>query len=82
MVSPLQPNCPSKAAERRFWGDLHGASQALAIASAASNQKGLTLVVTCDPNTALRLEDEIRFFASDLPVLHFPDWEILPYDVF
>src|SRR5690606_4274610 len=23
-----------------------------------------------------------RFFASELPVLHFPDWEILPYDLF
>jgi len=57
MVSPLQPDCPSKAAERRFWGDLHGASQALAIASAASNQQGLTLVVTRVPNAALRLEE-------------------------
>ncbi|WP_410964949.1 hypothetical protein, partial [Salmonella sp. SAL4435] len=25
---------------------------------------------------------ELRFFAPDLPVLHFPDWETLPYDVF
>lgn len=82
MVSPLLPDCPGKAAERRFWGELHGASQALAIASAASQQQGLTLVVTTDPNSALRLEEELRFFARQLPVLHFPDWEILPYDVF
>ena len=82
MVSPLNPDCPSKAAERRFWGELHGASQALAIARAAQQQNGLTLVVTRDPNSALRLEEEIGFFARQLPVHHFPDWEILPYDVF
>lgn len=31
-----------------------------------------------------QLEDEIRFYSPDpaLPVLSFPDWECLPYDVF
>ena len=82
MASPLHPDLPAKAAERRFWGNLTGASQALAIATAASEQKGLTLVITADPASALQLTDEIRFFAGDLDVLHFPDWEILPYDVF
>jgi len=82
MASPFHPELPTKAAERRFWGNLHGASQAMAIASAASQQQGLTLVISADPASALRLEEEIRFFASDLTVLHFPDWEILPYDVF
>jgi len=82
MTSPFSPDIPSKAAERRFWGNLSGASQALAIASAASQHKGLTLVVSSDPANTLPLEEEIRFFAADLPVLYFPDWEILPYDVF
>ena len=61
---------------------MRGAGQALAIAAAAEQQPGLTLVITADPASALRLEEEIRFFASKLPVLHFPDWEILPYDLF
>lgn len=78
----LQPELPSRAGERRFWGQLEGASQALAIAEAATARTGLTLVITTDTSSALRLEDELRFFASQLPVLHFPDWEILPYDVF
>lgn len=82
MASPFSPEIPTKAAERRFWGNLSGASQALSIASAAAGHKGLTLVICADPASALRLQEEIRFFAEDLPVLHFPDWEILPYDVF
>lgn len=31
---------------------------------------------------AQRIEDEIRFYAADMPILPFPDWECLPYDVF
>ncbi len=30
----------------------------------------------------MQAQREVRFFGSDLPVLTFPDWEILPYDHF
>lgn len=82
MTSPMTPDLPTKAAERRFWGNLEGASLALAIAQAASSNQGLTLVVCNDTTNALQLEEDIRFFAAKLPVLLFPDWETLPYDVF
>ncbi|MGS4768188.1 hypothetical protein ACLGJF_19685, partial [Acinetobacter baumannii] len=29
-----------------------------------------------------RLEDELKFFAPELKVAVFPDWETLPYDSF
>lgn len=82
MTSPINTDIPTKVGERRFWGNLHGSSLSLSLASTALNHQGLTLVVTPDTTEALRLEEEIRFFAPDLPVLHFPDWETLPYDVF
>lgn len=82
MTSPLLPPIPSRAGERYFWGELRGAAQALAIVEAALKQQGLTLVVCEDSASALRLEEEIRFFANGLEVLYFPDWEILPYDLF
>ncbi|MDF1763348.1 MAG: transcription-repair coupling factor, partial [Oleibacter sp.] len=82
MVSPLSPGIPQRIGERHFWGQLSGASQALAIASAAQKHSGLSLVIATDTSSAIRLEEEIHFFAPDLSVLHFPDWEILPYDVF
>lgn len=82
MTSPIRPELPSRAAERRFWGNLHGSALALAISSAAREHKGLTLVITADSSSAQQLEEEIRFFASELDILLFPDWETLPYDVF
>jgi transcription-repair coupling factor (superfamily II helicase) len=64
------------------WGNLSGAARALAIAEGALLHKGLSLVITPDSAMAGQLEQELRFFAPDLPVLAFPDWETLPYDRF
>jgi transcription-repair coupling factor (superfamily II helicase) len=64
------------------WGQLYGSADALAIAQAARAATAPVLVITPDTPTATRLEYEIRFFGSGLPVLTFPDWETLPYDVF
>lgn len=64
------------------WGNLSGAARALAIAEGALLHQGLSLVITTDTATADQLEQELRFFAPDLPVLSFPDWETLPYDRF
>lgn len=84
-LSPLDPPLPEKSASRVDWTHLYGASRGLAVASAAERQAGPVLVVVPDPATAHRLETELRFFLEDdggVPVMHFPDWETLPYDVF
>ncbi|UVE19218.1 transcription-repair coupling factor [Pseudomonas sp. LS44] len=70
------------AAGKKHWGNLPGAALSLAIAEAASAAKRFTLLLTADSQAAERLEQELGFFAPDLPVLHFPDWETLPYDLF
>ncbi len=54
----------------------------MAIASAAEIHSGPLLVIATSSFSAQRLEDEIRFYAPELPILPFPDWECLPYDVF
>ena len=54
----------------------------MAVASAAAQHAGLLVVVARDTFAAQALEAELRVFARDLAVLHFPDWETLPYDVF
>ncbi|MGI5309722.1 transcription-repair coupling factor [Rheinheimera sp. WS51] len=66
------------------WGNLHGASLPLAIASLAKSQPDFYLVVVPDTPTALRLEQELQVFhdESQTPILTLPDWETLPYDVF
>ncbi|BCG23625.1 transcription-repair-coupling factor [Pseudomonas tohonis] len=75
------PTLPA-AAGKQQWGNLPGAALSLAIAEAASAARRFTLLLTADSQSAERLEQELSFFAPDLPVLHFPDWETLPYDLF
>ncbi len=74
------------------WGGLAGSSPALAIANAAVHDERPIVVVTPDSPSALRLEQEVRFFlksstddsneSSAYSVQLFPDWETLPYDHF
>ena len=83
-ISPLHPRLPAKPGEIRDWGHLYGNAPALAIASAAQGAGGPLLVVTGSSAEAQQLETALRFFldGTDLPVLPFPDWETLPWDVF
>ncbi|MGD9169512.1 MAG: transcription-repair coupling factor [Candidatus Thiodiazotropha sp.] len=82
--TPFKPKLPQALDERLQWGGLHGCSTALAIANAASAYEGLLLVVTHDMQSATRLERELGFFidTAHVPVVNFPDWETLPYDLF
>jgi transcription-repair coupling factor (superfamily II helicase) len=82
--SPFAPPLPRNDGERLQWGQLYGASGALAIANAAVAYEGPLLVVAEDMQSATRLERELRFFLADadVPVVNFPDWETLPYDLF
>ncbi len=84
-LSPLDPPAPKEAGTRIDWTHLYGASRGLAVASAAERHAGLVLVAVPDPAAAIKLETELKFFLAttdSVPVMHFPDWETLPYDVF
>ncbi|MCU7924502.1 MAG: transcription-repair coupling factor [Candidatus Thiodiazotropha sp. (ex Dulcina madagascariensis)] len=82
--SPFAPRLPQAVDERLQWGGLYGCGASLAIANAACDFPGLLLVVTPDMPSATRLERELGFFLdnADVPVVNFPDWETLPYDLF
>ncbi|MEK9134578.1 MAG: transcription-repair coupling factor, partial [Pseudomonadota bacterium] len=82
MDSPLKPILPTHPGESYAWGGLAGSGRGLALASAAADRHGPLLIITVSSFSAQRLEDEIRFYSSDLPILPLPDWECLPYDVF
>ncbi|MHB8535414.1 MAG: transcription-repair coupling factor, partial [Sulfuricaulis sp.] len=82
MDSILKPKIPVLAGEILAWDGLAGSGRGLAIARAAETRSGPLLVVTTSSFSAQRLEDEIRFYAPDLPLLPLPDWESLPYDLF
>ncbi len=52
------------------------------LAAQARDGARLVLAVAADEQEAYRLEDALHFYAADLPVLHFPDPETLPYDLY
>ena len=84
MSSPFEPVLPPAARRQARWGHLYGASRALAIAESVRRHPGFVLVVVPDTPAAHRLEGELRFFLGPEgdEILHFPDWETLPYDLF
>lgn len=64
-------------------GRAPGSSMSLAAVEIARTLERPLLVLARDPRHADQLEAEIRFFAGDdLPILHFVEWETLPYDSF
>src|SRR5438309_443188 len=84
----LAPPLPVDIKQRRFWNAPHGSALALAIAAAARAHAGVVVAVTRDTHAAHTLETDLRALATNadsinnVDVLHFPDWETLPYDLF
>ncbi len=77
------PPIPQGKEQSVVWAGLNGCGDSLLLASAIKNENRLFVIVTPDNQTALRLEHELAFFLqNEYPILHFPDWETLPYDVF
>ncbi|MFG6489315.1 transcription-repair coupling factor [Roseateles sp. BYS78W] len=62
-----------------------GSADALLLARFAQAQRDagrMAAIFTAEPGDTQRLEDELKFFAPELKVAVFPDWETLPYDSF
>jgi len=83
-VSIFSPDLPKKIGDIVHWGNLHGSSLSMALASGAKANKGATLIVTADTPTAIKLEKELSFFLANenMSIKLLPDWETLPYDSF
>ena len=80
IFSPKIPHAKNQVVN---WTGFTGCADSLALASAIKNENRFFVVVTSDNQTALRLEHELAFFLQNThPIMHFPDWETLPYDVF
>lgn len=76
-----------KAGQQRAWWRAPASPSALAfhIASAARAHAGPVLAVARDNQTAHQLESDLQTLLAgqvEVPVLAFPDWETLPYDIF
>jgi transcription-repair coupling factor (superfamily II helicase) len=81
---PILFASPAESAARTSSvGRAIGPVTALAAVELAQHARRPLLLLATDPRHADQLEGEIRFFAAGrLPVLHFVEWETLPYDSF
>jgi transcription-repair coupling factor (superfamily II helicase) len=83
-MSIIQQQPASKSGDKQHWGELRAAGRALAVAEAALNYSGLTMLVTETARQAAEQTRALQFFTAEqqLPIYSFPDWETLPYDIF
>lgn len=81
----LQTSLTGGAGDKKSWRSLHGSALGLSLAELTRQHQGLTLLVCESTQAADQLELQLQFFLgdnSDTEILHFPDWETLPYDTF
>ena len=72
---------PTEANDHKILANVLAGADSLAISQLAQRHKGLTVVVTPDNKSAVRLERVLRdFYQGEIRL--FPDWETLPYDAF
>ena len=70
-------------AQKLRWTGVTGSAFGLAIAEVAQQYQGVIMVILDNQRQLEIVEQEIRFYLqTDVPVMHFPSWECLPYDVF
>ena len=85
LQSPLVPQMPISQGKVLYWEKLYGAAKGLAIVNAVMKQNSPVILITENNKAMESMLEEIQFFLDSnvsFPVLRFPDWEILPYDVF
>ena len=72
---------PTQSNDHKILGNVLASTDALAVSEIAEQYDGLTVVVTPDTKSAVRLSQVLPDLTSQ-PVQFFPDWETLPYDSF
>ncbi len=85
MTSPASL-LPKSGQQRAYWrAPANASALAWSIARCARTHAGPLLAVVRDNHAAHQLETDLKTLIGGgdaLPVLHFPDWETLPYDRF
>ena len=77
----FQPDIPTQPNDHKILGNVLPGVDALAISEIAEQNQNLTVVVTPDTRSAVRLSRVLSELSSQNVCL-FPDWETLPYDTF
>ncbi|OIZ98435.1 transcription-repair coupling factor, partial [Rickettsiella grylli] len=78
----LKLSVPTEPGQQLCLSGLQDDSLAFAVHQFAERYDGVILVLTPDNPMTNRLAAALKFFSPDETILHFPDWETLPYDHF
>lgn len=77
----FQPDIPTQPNDHKILGNVLPGADALAISEITEQNQNLTVVVTPDTRSAVRLSRVLSELSSQNVCL-FPDWGTLPYDTF
>ncbi len=78
----LNPPIPSINDTELHWSGLASTAKYLALASLATQLKQPIILITNDLQEAYLAKEALNFFAKEMPIHFFRDWETLPYDHF
>lgn len=82
-INIFNPPIPQNTSDRYRWSNLSGASIGLALSGVIQHKQQPLLIIVPDNLTIAHLIEELYFFSGHTDnILHFPDWETLPYDHF
>ena len=76
------PDETSRAARTVRWGQLYGSAGSLAASQVLGRHRGSVCIVTGSASAADSAEHELKFFAPEVRLRRFSDYETLPYDAF
>lgn len=82
MIETTSPLAFPRAGHVRKWINVHGCAGSRYIAELVADAAGLTVVVANNSENARKYEAELAFFAPEVSIRTFPDYETLPYDRF
>ncbi|BCD96280.1 transcription-repair coupling factor [Marinagarivorans cellulosilyticus] len=82
----LKPQKPQRPGDKIQWGNANGTAGVLAIAELACQLTSSSVVIAQNMAEADRLEQDLEELLKGVPnapqLVHFSDWETLPYDTF
>ena len=82
----LKPQKPQRPGDKIQWGNANGTAGVLAIAELASQLSSSSVVIAQNMSEADRLEQDLAELFKGVDnapqLVHFSDWETLPYDTF
>lgn len=79
----MKIHLPHQISERNTIGNVQDKDLSYLLSQYLLEALGFVCIIVENSQLAYKLEQELKFYLNnDFPILHFPDWETLPFDTF